>query len=137
MHSTTNDIRSIENHRRAEYPAIAALRIADEDWAALSEQGFVCGEHRGDRKYYKLRFRRDRKQVVRYVGDADRAAAVERELSELQHEATVMRELKARMRIASSILRVTKRLMTPILEANGLAFHGLAIRRSRKSSAER
>ncbi len=96
----------------------------------------MCEERRGDRRYFKLRFRRNGKQVVRYVGNADRAAAVESELSDLQYEATVMRELKARAKIARSMLREAKMLIEPTLEANGFTFHGLAIRQPRKRSAD-
>ncbi len=136
MQSTTSSNPSIKDHRLADFPALASLRITDNDLEELSTQGFVCEERRGDRRYFKLRFRRNGKQVVRYVGNADRAAAVESELSELQYEATVMRDLKARAKIARRMLREAKMLIEPTLEANGFAFHGLAIRQPRKRSAD-
>jgi hypothetical protein len=89
----------------------------------------VCHEKRGDRNYYKLRFRRNGRQVVRYIGNAERAAAVVQELAVLQHKATVMRVLKANVKLANNMLKEAIVFTKPMLEANGYVFHGRAIRR--------
>ena len=102
------------------------------DLGDLADQGFVCEERRGDRTYYKLRFRRSGKQVVRYIGGADRASIVKQELSILQAESKIMRELTAKVRIVNKMIREAKQTMEPVLKANGFVFHGLAIRRPRR-----
>lgn len=89
-------------------------------------------ERRGTQTYYKLRFRRAGTQVVRYVGDADQAAIVRKELAILQAETKVMKQLKAKVKIANKMIREAKRTMEPVLQANGFVFHGLAIRRPRR-----
>ena len=132
MPSITPDKSQTPHHRRDEYPSLASLRLTAADWEELAHQGFVSEERRGRRKYYKLRFRSGGKQVVRYIGSADRAATVHRELKILQAETKVVRELKARAKIANKMLRESKLAMEPVLENAGLAFHGLAIRRPRK-----
>ena len=132
MQSTKNNDHRIQNNRLAEFPAIAALRLTAGDLEELADQGFVGEERRGDRTYYKLRFRRAGKQVVRYVGGADRAALVKEELGILQAETKVMQQLKARAKIANKMIREAKRTMEPVLKANGFVFHGLAIRRPRR-----
>ena len=85
---------------------------------------------------FKLRFRRDRKQVVRYVGNAKSADAVRSELSALQAEVRVTRELKAIARIAGKMLRDAKTELKPILECHGFKFHGLSVRRARQQSID-
>ena len=56
----------------AKFPALAKLNLTGADLDELARQGFLSVEHRRDRTYYKLRFRRGRRQVVRYVGGAAR-----------------------------------------------------------------
>lgn len=129
---TTTDSVSTEHHRLADYPALASLRLNDTDLDELSHQGFIRQDKRGDRGYYKLRFRRRGKQVVRYIGNAERAAAVESELAGLQSEAAARRELRAVVRVANKMLRDSKTQLEPILAFHGLVFHGLSIRRARK-----
>ncbi len=86
--------------------------------------------------YYKLRFRREARQVVRYVGDCERAAAVARELSVLQHEVQVMRNLRQAVKAANKRLKEAKMQIRPLLEDHGFAFHGLSIRRSREAPGD-
>lgn len=132
MQPTQDNHHRIQDNRLAEFPALASLRLEAGDLEELAVQGFVGQEKRGDRTYYKLRFRRGGKQVVRYVGGADRAAIVSKEIAILQADTKLMRELKAKVRIANQLIRETKQSMEPLLEANGLVFHGLAIRRPRR-----
>ena len=70
-----------ERIRFTDFPALASLRLADDDLHELSHQGFVGQESRGNLSIFKLRFRRRNHQVVRYIGDAGQAAAVRTELA--------------------------------------------------------
>jgi hypothetical protein len=92
----------------------------------------VSREQRDGRTYFKLRFRRAGRQIVRYVGDAHRAGDVKNELSALQTEARLMRQLKTLTKTANQQLREVKKQLQPILEVHGWAFHGRTIRRPRK-----
>ena len=132
MQSTANNDYRIQNNQLADFPALAALRLIAGDLEELADQGFVCEERRGDRTYYKLRFRRGGKQVVRYIGGVDRASIVKQELSILQMDSKIVRELKARAKIANKMIREAKQAMEPVLKADGFVFHGLAIRRPRR-----
>ncbi|MCH5377626.1 MAG: hypothetical protein JJ992_27020 [Planctomycetes bacterium] len=79
-------------------------------------------ERRGRRTYHKLRFRTGGQQVVRYIGNAERAALVKADLQRLQAETKAVRELKTRMKLAKQMLTQAKRTLEPVLEAHGLAF---------------
>ena len=101
----------------------------------LSHQGFVSAECRGERTYYKLRFRRRGEQTVRYVSsDAEQAAAVQKELDNLQTDTKILRELRAGTKKANEMLREAKAKLEPIFHTAGWAFHGLDIRRPRKQT---
>jgi hypothetical protein len=114
------------------YPALAGLGLNDVDLSELAAQGFVCAERRGFRTYYKLRFRRAGKQVVRYVGDRERAEAIARDLDALQANTESVRHLGHLAKQARKYLRQEKLALEPVLAANGWAFHGLAVRRPRQ-----
>jgi len=129
--STQGNTSRTDSHL-ADFPALAQLRITAADLLGLASQGTVCQEIRHEATYFKLRFRRGRRQIVRYIGDAERASAVRIELERLQSETKCMRNLKRLAKIASRLLRESKQQLKPILEAHGLAFHGLAIRRPRQ-----
>jgi hypothetical protein len=130
--STTTDNLLTEEDRHVRYPVLASLSLDDTDLAELSHQGFICREKRGGRIYYKLRYRSRGRQVVRYIGNALRAAAVEGELLDLQFETAARRKLNAVVKVANSMLRDSKTQLEPILASHGFAFHGLSIRRVRK-----
>lgn len=124
-------------HAAAETPCLAQLRLTSDDLAALRRQGFVTAEPRGDRTYFKLRFRRDRQQVVRYVGcDPDHAAAVQQELNILREERRKELELSRLTDAANTVLRQSKRALAPVLAEEGFAFHGYEIRRRRSPRAK-
>jgi hypothetical protein len=116
----------------ADYPALAAMRLTDADLHELTHQGFVCREERGNVAYFKLRFRRAHQQVVRYVGDAAHAAAIQAELDRLQADRRLERELGRITSTARRMLRAGKRQLEPLLAKENLKFHGLALRRPRK-----
>ncbi len=102
----------------------------DEELAALCRQGFVSEERRGKRLYYKLRFRCNGKQRVRYLGrDAARAAEVREELWKLQEPRRTELELARLDRTARRMLREAKATLAPLLAEEGFTFHGNAVRR--------
>ncbi len=113
------------------FPVLGSLRIAADDLEELARQGFVSAERRGDRTYHKLRFRSGGKQTVRYIGNAQRTAAVREELAVLQQTSKTAKELKRRTCRANRAIAEAKRLLEPLLNAQGFAFHGRAIRRPR------
>jgi len=82
--------------------------------------------------YSKLRFRRDNRQVVRYLGDTEQAATIRSELARLQADCRLERELVRLAKSARRMLRDGKRRLEPIVAAENLRFHGLSLRRPRK-----
>ena len=136
MQTSNSDEQRSPGQRPADFPALVALRLTAGDLDALASQGFVCAEQRGGRTYYKLRFRQNGQQVVRYIGDAERAAVVKQELSTLQAASKAARDLKMQAKLANQMLRESKRILEPVLRANGFVFHGLAIRRPRQRKSE-
>ena len=108
--------------------------LEPNEWVALRRQGYVSREGRGpDRAVFKLRFRCDGRQRVKYLGTnpvrAQRAAV---ELSRLQAARHVERLHKRVRREVSELLRDGKRRLEPMLEGTEFRFHGRAIRRHRK-----
>jgi hypothetical protein len=118
--------------RLASFPALAELGLGDADLAALAHQGFLALERRQERTYYKLRFRRDGRQIVRYVGGVEKMALVAEELSLLQTARRHQRELNELVAAARKQLRNGKAQLEPALLERGFKFHGLAIRRQRR-----
>ena len=120
-----------ERSRIANFPAIAKLGITEEELNALTFQGFVCQDRRGDKIYYKLRFRLGGNQHVRYIGNLDIARAVEAELLVLQQDVKHRQQLTALARAGSHQLRHAKQVLQPLLEIQGFHFHGQSIRKRR------
>ena len=58
------------------------------------------------------------------------------ELMILQAEVRISRDLKSVTRMAGKMLRDAKTQLKPILELNGLCFHGMSVRRSRQRMAD-
>jgi hypothetical protein len=121
------------NNPFAGLPGLAQLRLIPEDLQELASQGFVAPERRGERNYFKLRFRRGGHQVVRYVGGARAAAVVTEELAALQAGRRVRRELRVLNRAAREMLRESKSQLEPLLARRGFKIHGRAVRRCRPS----
>jgi hypothetical protein len=117
----------------------AAKRCLDElglsasDQAALARQGFISREIRGSRSaIYKLRFRVDGRQRVRYLGtDASGIRRVQEALHELQEDRRLERALSRRHRDVAQLLRENKRRLAAPVAVAGFRFHGRAIRRPR------
>jgi hypothetical protein len=117
--------------------AFRRLGLIEVEIAGLARQGFVRSEERdGGVRVFKLRFRAEGRQRVKFLGrDAGQAAAIERALAELQ--ATRRNELKLRRlnREAAKVLRESKRVLVPLVTQAGFRFHGLEIRKPRRSAA--
>jgi hypothetical protein len=131
MDGNTGDICCGQQPRLSGFPALAALRLTDNDLQELSHQGFVCREVRGNLAIFKLRFRRAHQQVVRYIA-AEHAAAIRAELARLQTDYRLQRELGRLTKSARRMLRESKKNLEPIVATEDLKFHGLALRRPRK-----
>jgi hypothetical protein len=131
MDGSSDDIRRGQPPRLTDFPALAALRLSDADLGELGHQGFLAKEARGRLEFYKLRFRRAHRQVVRYVGAED-AAAIRAELARLQADCRLQRALGRLTKRARRMLRESKQNLAPIVATAGLTFHGLALRRPRK-----
>jgi hypothetical protein len=93
----------------------------------------VSEERRGNGTViYKLRFRLEGLQRVRYLGtDRARAENVLQALAALQRVRDLSQRIRAACRESAKALRRGKRRLSPILEQAGYKFHGLAIRRTR------
>ena len=112
------------------------FRISSEETKALAKQGFVSAERRGPNcTVYKLRFRRDGRQQVRYLGTStELATAVEQELEKLQQtvrQNQQMFELYEAMRKQLAEVKVTLR---PLLLSKGFSFHGFSVRKTRRTN---
>jgi hypothetical protein len=129
MKTTSEKIRIIHQNELA-FPLLSALELEAEEFKALCRQGFVSLEQRRAKLYGKLRFRVGNRQRVKYVR-GDQIAGLIAELNQLQAVTRLNRILLQSDREAWRILRASKLGLEPVLAANGLFFHGLAIRRRR------
>lgn len=110
-----------------------ALGLSTEDIAALKRQGSIAREKRGNRTVYKLRWRVGAKQRIKYLGtETARADGMEYQLRQHQSICRIKKQLRDLGREGMAILREAKVRLEPFLEARGLAFHGLEIRRRRR-----
>ena len=114
---------------------LESLALSDEHLGALARQGFVSHEHRGQRgPFFKLRFRFEGKQIVRYLGtDAENAERVRSELLALQQGHHLGRQVERHIIEAGAALRAAKRGVQRELGDTGFHFHGLAIRKKLKT----
>ena len=117
------------------------LRLSEDDLSALANQGFITSEYRlrdGQKfgPYFKLRFRKDGRQHVRYLGrDARLAAQVDAALASLQAPVCLAREAASLMAEVRQQLRRAKEKMKPHLTDLGFHYHGYVARRPRNSRA--
>ena len=88
-------------------PALARLTLSEAERHALARRGSVAVERRGQRCYFKLRFRAaGGRQCVRYLGsDPAVAAQVRQLLDRLQHARRQARAVKQWTRHARRLLR--------------------------------
>lgn len=125
-----------EVRRYSSPPAILTeLGLSADELAALSRQGFVSrGWRRPGLAVYKLRFRLGGRQQVRYLGaDPRQAEAVRQALVAWQKPQLAVKRLRAVAREAAAVLRRMKQRLQPVVLSAGFEFHGLALRRSRKT----
>ena len=114
---------------------LAGLNLDDEEFAALKRQGFVSRETRRGISVFKLRFRVNGRQRVKYVTtDPVVAAALERQLRQLQRAKDNDITLRSLNREARQLLRQCKNRLSPLVEQAGLGFHGRALRRPRPTN---
>ena len=126
-------IQSPVDHGLGDFPTLASLRVDTEDIASLAMQGSIAKERRGDRTYFKLRFRRHGRQQVRYIGDAARAQAVQTELDSLQRDLKLRRRIAMLPRSVTVALRSARKKLQPFAESRGYYFHGHALRKRRNT----
>jgi hypothetical protein len=130
-----SDKLATTGRRIADFPGLASLGLSAEELDALVCQGFVCGERRRAKTYYKLRFRLRGKQRVHYIGSAELATAVSQELAALQDNIRSRRRRTKLYRAATQSLRRAKQVLEPHLHARGLYYHGQLIRKRRTPKA--
>jgi hypothetical protein len=111
----------------APFPLLNRLALSDEELNALTRQGFIRSERRGRRTVFRLRYRVDGRQHVRYISPRD-VEALEAELATLQRRVRARRHLRSIAVLARQALRDRKMTLAPLLEARGLHFHGHQIR---------
>lgn len=118
--------------------ALASLGLTMEDLAALARGGFVAAEFRHlAGPYYKLRWRRDRQQHVRYLGrDPARAVAVRAALEDLQQPLRLSRELARRVKEARRRLQGVKQMLASHLAGHGIHYHGYMSRQCGRQGEE-
>ena len=109
------------------------LGLTEDQIAALRQQGFVARERRhGRSEVFKLRFRINGQQQVRYLGTSPlEATRVALALKALQKAKRLRREMQRLQRESQAVLKATKKLLGPALEAAGFRFHGLSVRYGR------
>lgn len=120
-----------DNPRDEMTSVLTTLGLTKNQLRALSRQGCITAEYRGTSgPFFKLRFRYENRQVVRYVGkDVPRVERLRAELNDLQANRQLQIKLKHLTRHAWRVLRDSKRLLGPELTAAGFHFHGFAVRR--------
>ena len=116
------------------FPGLASLGLSWQAWDALAKQGSLCAESSANEHVFKLRFRMDGRQHSRCVGKEEGfIQQIRRELTQLQADARRQKQLRRLVREAKQCIRKTKHQLAPLLSATGHAFHGMAIRRQRRS----
>lgn len=112
---------------------LSSLGLLADQIAVLRYQGFVsCERHHGRSEVFKLRFRINGQQQVRYLGTSPlEAARVARAVKALQRATRLQREMQKLQQESRAGLKAAKRLLSPVLKAAGYQFHGLSVRHSR------
>jgi hypothetical protein len=113
-----------------DYPALVSLGLREEELNALVRQGFLSAEKRRDATYYKLRFRVDGHQQVRYV-KSELVPTIRNELTRLQTFSRCRRELRELQRASVERFKQMKAQLDAVLEGKGFRRHGYAFRKTR------
>src|SRR3954462_11281945 len=122
---------TIESLTQQAFPILYRFALSAEEIGALTRQGAIRSEKRGGKTIFRLRYRVDGRQHVRYISP-NNAAALEAELRLLQKRVRACRYLNSLAALARQALRDRRLTLTPILQARGCHFHGHQIRRRRK-----
>jgi hypothetical protein len=116
---------------------LMGLGMSRTEVDCLQDQGFVAAEYRtyqGARlgPYYKLRWRQDGKQRVKYLGqDVEIIVEVSIALAQLQKKRILERQLARMFLEARKSLRRVKQDMTTAMAAMGEYYHGYTSRKRR------
>src|SRR4051812_23694627 len=111
-----------------QFPGLTARGLTVDDLWQLSQQGAIGREIRGGKTVWKLRYRCDGRQRVKYI-PIQQLNVIRTELSALQSPTRLRRELKYCTRLAKSYLRKTKVDLEALAENSDYYFHGFEIRR--------
>jgi hypothetical protein len=128
-HVITTELLSMDK-----FPLLKRLELTDEELDALTRQGFVRSEMRGNKVICRLRYRVHGRQHVRYVSPRD-AVALASELASLQRRVRTRRRLADLRAIAREALRHRRTVLAPLFEARGYHFHGYQVRHYRNAKA--
>lgn len=116
--------------------AAISRRLSPADHDSLARQGWVSEQIRpSGATTYKLRWRIEGRQRVRYLGsDPAVAAHVRAVLIDMRCARRTERALAQLLRQARFQLAAIKRQLAPDLETIGYAYHGYTARRTRTSA---
>ena len=133
----------IDDSRMTDYEPLLQLGLSEADCRCLVHCGFVGSEYRQRHgqtygPYYKLRFRSNGRQRVRYLGrDAALAARIRTALATLHNSRRLLRQTLAAMAQLRGRMAALKEDLRPHLAAHGLQLHGYAARQPRTTSADK
>lgn len=116
-------------------PSLRILGLVEDELHQLSRQGSIAYERRGrSSSVAKLRFRMNGVQRVKVLGsDEQFIARVRAELEALQIDRNQCQELKQMCQQAREVIRRHKAILAPLLEQQGMRFHGHSLRAKRKA----
>ena len=124
------------------WEVLTGLGLSRADVEGLQRQGFVAPEFRVDQgvrrgPYYKLRWRINGRQRVKYLGrSAAQAEAVASAVAHLQQPRVRERHLARQMAEARRKLTQAKQTMAAALAAEGKYYHGYTSRRRTEGNAQ-
>jgi len=129
------------NNPSANAPAtdtpLAELGLEADVLLTLRKQGGIFAEQRAGGLVFKLRFRWQGRQRVKYVSsDANEADRFRHALYAWQNEHRQEQRLRRLAVEGREVLRATKHRLAAPLAAIGYQFHGFAIRQSRRTLPE-
>ena len=112
---------------------LSRLKLSADEIEELKSQGFVAEERRGKTVYFKLRFRLQGRQRVKYLGrDVAFVNMIRQELAVIQTPRRTLQHVERCGQHARTSLRQMKSELTPMLASYGYHFHGMAIRKTRR-----
>lgn len=100
---------------RSDSCELEKLKLTPEEREALKTQGFISLDLRGNRSYYKLRFRCAGRQRVKYIGpDEERANRIRKAIVQCRKEQGLRQEISLLNRAARALLRQLKETLAPV-----------------------